>query len=249
MATKRPNPLQKPVHPYTALAVVGGVVVLAILAIIVTSLNSKPTATRPSAINPTTTQSINAPAKTSTTFTSPDLGISFDYDTLGGTYTAKEIGNRVYIYQTNLQPDSGNFVEVFKKDPSQSLKDAIEQQLLKGYSPDDCIATLRTETIGWLGNGYLGDSIIAPGSYIYAQIRVPQAKFDAASGPGDKQALGEKCPQPYTYAGGVYYFLEETHHPDKFLFFSIGESLASAGYINSNITFNDTIRFLNSTNQ
>src|SRR5260370_27739061 len=90
------------------------------------------------------------------TYTSDKLGISFTYiNTVSGrqNFFTKEIGDTVYLYYNlatnqpfsgtdaeflNTIPGHGYAVEVFNKDPQQSLQDAIKQQLLTGYSESDC---------------------------------------------------------------------------------------------------------------
>src|SRR5258708_6651763 len=91
-----------------------------------------------------------------TTYTSDKLGISFTYiNTVGGrqNFFTKEIGDTVYLYYNlasnqpfsgtdaeflNTIPGHGYSVEVFNKDPQQSLQDAIKQQFLTGYAESDC---------------------------------------------------------------------------------------------------------------
>src|SRR6266567_799318 len=110
----------------------------------------------------------NTPPPTSTssqkpvphvTYTSNNLGVRFTYPIqVGGVlkYFTREIGNRIYLYDNYdkvsfNQPFSGTdadfltsiapgafSVEVFTKDPQQSLQNAIKQQFLTGYSENDC---------------------------------------------------------------------------------------------------------------
>src|SRR6266571_1149777 len=90
------------------------------------------------------------------TFTSSDLGISFNYLYPNCTqkFFTREIGNSIYLYTRGDEPFSGTdadflktflpnshyyYAEVFNKDPNLSLKDAIRQQILKGYPEDICV--------------------------------------------------------------------------------------------------------------
>jgi len=79
------------------------------------------------------------------TFTSSDLGISFTYNGNsqwdGKPVQVKEIGNRVYLYAWDSNPEDGRFVEVFPKDSNDSMTQAIIKQFLQGYSMQDCQVT------------------------------------------------------------------------------------------------------------
>lgn len=93
------------------------------------------------------------------TYTSHKLGISFTYATMVSgvqNFFTKEIGNTVYLY-TNVntgsvnQPFSGTdaeflrtvapgakYVEVFSKEPAESLTNTLKTKFLQGYSPNNC---------------------------------------------------------------------------------------------------------------
>jgi hypothetical protein len=67
----------------------------------------------------------------------------------------------------------------------------------------------------------------APGdNFEYAQIVVPPIAGE------DMEAMLPRwrtCPQPYTVIGGIGYFQADAQHPDRFLFFSIGQYGILAG--------------------
>ncbi len=92
-------------------------------------------------------------------YTSNNLGVRFTYPIqVGGVlkFFTREIGNRIYLYdnynkESFNQPFSGTdadflksiapgafSVEVFTKDPQQSLADSIKQQFLSKYPGTDC---------------------------------------------------------------------------------------------------------------
>jgi len=54
-------------------------------------------------------------------------------------------------------------------------------------------------------------------------------------------AKAQKCPQPYAAIGGMAYFLADTAHPDRFLFFSIGQYVIPLG---TDRTWQSSIVFL-----
>ncbi len=167
------------------------------------------------------------------TFQSQTLGIRFNYLSKQDdvNFAAKEVGDKVYVYMTNTDPTTGQYVQVFPKSPGQSLVDAIKVQVLKGYSLQDCIPI----TINDPNRGFS-----EPASYDFAAITLP---FGAKDTQEEIQTRAAKCPQPYAAVGGLAYFLADTQHPDKFLFFSIGQYYIPAG---NNQPWQTTIQFLNS---
>ena len=147
------------------------------------------------------------------TFTSQALGIRFDYPTAldGRRVGVKETGDKVYVYIEPLPPEAGQWVQVYRKTPAQSLEDAIRQQVLKEVSSQDCQVVSSDDPVAGQVN---------PPTFRFARIDVPRT-------PGEDYesliAKAKKCPQPYAAIGGIAYFLADTAHPDRFLFFSIGQ--------------------------
>ncbi len=162
-----------------------------------------------------------------TTFTSQRLGISFKYR--ASEAGVQESGDRVYVYPLTMKPTDGQWVRVFRKPPAQSLEDAIRLQVLAGYSPQDCFVVASQDPVPGHAN---------PPGYRFARIDVPHAPGE---GPGLLQDRAAKCPQPYAAVGGIAYFLADTAHPDRFLFFSIGQYGIPA---EDNTVWQQTIRFL-----
>ena len=168
-----------------------------------------------------------SPASGAATFTSQRLGIGFDY--LSTEAGVQESGDRVYVYALNTPPANGQWVQVFRKAPTTSLEDAIRAQVLQGYSPQDCFVVRSQDPVPGQTN---------PPTYQFARIDVPHQPGD---GPGVLQAAAAKCPQPYAAVGGIAYFLADTAHPDRFVFFSIGQYAIPAG---GNRVWQQTLRFL-----
>lgn len=169
------------------------------------------------------------------TFTSDNLGISFLYleqPDDGATVAVKEIDNKIYVYPNVIQPDQGQYVEVFTKEPSDSLAEAINQIILTGYSKTDCWA----ESVS---TNPSGGQTAPPANYIFARVTFPRSDQDDMESINQK---AQKCPQPYAAWGGIAYFLMDQNHSDKFVFFSIGQ-YAIAG--DKNNTWQDTIKFSN----
>lgn len=178
-------------------------------------------------ISPTIIQPTKSTNPNLKTFTSTNLGTTFSYLEKQNeeTITTKEIGNKVYIYSTATQPTTGQYVEVFNKNQSQSLEDAIRQQFLTGYLEKDCLLKA-------------GNYAKYPDSFVTAEIRLPT---DSNDDMGTLEAKAKKCPEKYVSFGGISYFLEDKNHPDKFVYFGIGQyAILSEG----GLTWQETIRFL-----
>lgn len=151
------------------------------------------------------------------TFTSQDLGISFVYASgpQDQRVLIKEIGTRVYLYVAYLhmtdKPEDGKFIEVFSKDPNQSLIEAVRNRFLQGYNPSTCPvipARLRNGT--------------ANTAREYVQITtMPHANTN--SGPKE-MAFINQCPKTYTTSSltGNSYFMMDPKHPDKYVYFVLG---------------------------
>lgn len=168
------------------------------------------------------------------TFTSLDLDISFTYNGNslwdGKPVQVKEIGDRVYLYVWNTKPEDGRFVEVFSKDPKDSLPDAIIKRFLQGYSIQDCqVTAANLAKIYYDRNGF-----------VYAQIRPvePLNKFDSLP------QLTAKCPPVYATINSLKYFLMDTAHPDKLVFFNIGQDTIDSGRTGELLSWDQTIQFL-----
>ena len=168
------------------------------------------------------------------TYTSP-LGISFTYSpkqvsNSDWTITVKESGNKICVtYDVNdVNCLKGQYVQVFQKSITDSLKNAIKKQFLTNYSLNDCFILSQ--------NPYSGFSY--PASYKTAIISFPKSSDPNAS----PWANADKCPSPYTATNGISYFLEDTAHPGKMLFFSIGQYSIES---DDNKSWEQTVKVLN----
>lgn len=165
------------------------------------------------------------------TYTSPALGVSFSYlpDQNGQTVGVLEQGDRIYVYPANMEPAAGQWVQVFPKQPEESLADAIRRVIMPGHPEADCQVTAMAELPGASG--------MQPASFEYAAITVRRAAGE------DEAAVlprWQTCPQPYTVVGGIGYFQADAAHPDRFVFFSIGQYAILAG---PDLPWQETIRF------
>lgn len=171
-------------------------------------------------------------------FSSDKLGISFLYAKLGETgnnstkVNVREIGNKVYVYVNNIanaKPESGQYVEVFQKNPTDSLEQAIKKQFLSGISENDCFIRISTDKN-------------LPSNFTKATIGYP-----LPTNTNEQPAFyyGEKCPENYRESNGISYFLADKNNPNKFLYFSIGQYGIGAETSNNSTMWQDTIKFLN----
>lgn len=150
-------------------------------------------------------------------FVSPKLGINFlillnkDKNTHS---EITEVGKRVYIYIPAYGSISHNryekILEVFNKDPKDSLQTAIQKIILQNYSPANCFVKIAQREPN-------------PKNRIYAYIAFPLSKDALQTDPlGFKAA--SKCPSPYTQLNDVRIFMMDTKHPGTFFYLQIGQS-------------------------
>lgn len=165
-------------------------------------------------------------------YVSPNLGIRFMYNKVWANeyVSVNEVGNKIYVYPSKYGTyESGQYVEVFTKESSQTLEQALQTQFLIGYDSTKCEVTNDTVLFT--------NSAKYPSSYVVANITTTGEFIDV-------EVLTEKlkeCPYPYTQSNGVSYFVEDTNHPDKYAFLSIGQY---AIMIDDQTAWQDTIEFL-----
>ena len=166
------------------------------------------------------------------------MGISFDYRVPNNTQAqpwVEEIGDKVYVgpLRENGYP-TGKYVQVFSKDQQDSITEAITKRFLQGYSKQDCIIETYTDPH-------------EPATYQYADIRVPTTDNDSLATFLDKSA---KCPPDTVSSNSNIYFLMDTAHPDKLLYFNLDQDNFGSGiHIRSGSThielpWDQTIKFL-----
>lgn len=147
-------------------------------------------------------------------YTSDKLGIRFRYDSKPrDTFevTVTEQDSKIYLHGTSEQPQQGKVIEVFTKDPSVSLEEAIKRQFLANYSEKDCYVT--------------SDSTSEPGVVVavidYPPPSDPNAPFWENS---------NKCPEDYAKTNAVQYFMMDNDIKNKYIFLRLGQdSITSDG--------------------
>ncbi len=245
---KQPHPLQKHVdpNPRVIIASVVGVLLVALVILLLPKLYSLFTSKQNQVIvgktyhvSPFPTAGPTVTPIPPKTFTSTNLGISFQYPSDIGSKIFEE-GNKIHIDATREHPDDGFSIEVFQKTASEPLTDAIKRQFIQGYPTDTCEAKMV-------------DSSFDPGTrkapqhptYQYAIISLTQAAQDKYTTLDER---GKVCPYLYTFLGnGTEYFLADTAHPTKYLFLNIGQS--GLPLVGLDYDWQGTISFLDTPQQ
>lgn len=165
----------------------------------------------------------------SNSFSSNNLGITFNYaaKTPDNDYPIEvfEEGNKAYVHvksKSSTNYTDGQWVEVFKKDRSETLEQAVQKKFLTDYSKSDCQIVISKVP-----------------NFEIAQIKAPVSEGDNLE---EMTVKSEKCPKTYTTINGLSYFLMDPKHPDKFVYFSIGQYGIPSG--EGQQTWQDTIKFL-----
>lgn len=146
------------------------------------------------------------------TYTSDQLGILFTYNSRPADnfeVRVTETGNKIYLHGTNERPEQGKMIEVFDKQPSLSLAEAIRQRFLAGINESTCFVQELTRD----------QNDPRPPTYSFAEISYPP--------PSDPNAPfwqnSARCPQPYSKTNAVQYFMMNSQVPGKFVFISLGQ--------------------------
>jgi hypothetical protein len=180
----------------------------------------------------------------SSQYTSKRLGISFYYDTFlstsggrngGQRLYVREIGNTIYYYwdaKTNqafdgndqqflneMAPDS-KYVEVFNKNPQQSLTDAIKQYIFQSPLPDGCYISTDTH----YGEPNINTSYEQ--AFIIGQLTQTKPPYS-----GDMVKIYmPNCTKYATNYQGKSYFMMDPNHSDKFLYIKDGQDDIPSGH-------------------
>lgn len=148
-------------------------------------------------------------------YTSPFLGISFTYfpDQHGEKFIVQEKGNEICLSPKNSHQCWGT-LKIFKKKPSQSLKEAITEQFLTSYDTKKCYV-----------DDYLtsDDDIEATGNNLN-NLKYARILYSPPVGGGDAEhetlpAYAFKyCPPEVEVHYRRYFIADESFAPDKFAY-------------------------------
>lgn len=170
---------------------------------------------------------MNSTTVVTQTYGSARLGVRFSYadQDLGKKILVEEIGNTIYVYTEGTAKEHGQFVQVFSKEPSLTLQQAVERRFLPGYDRSRCYVQTGTDVNG-----------SQPAAGIAAIIAYPIAPA------GDDWLMNaEQCPTGYSFTNGLSYFWTDTEDSNKFVFFSIGQYYIPA--TSSGRSWHDTLQF------
>jgi len=140
-------------------------------------------------------------------YLSQNLGVGFFYPQKVQNIQSvdvKESGSKIYVFMTNTEPEEGQWVEVFSKNPDNTLSEAIRQHFLAGKDESKCYVTV-TKTQGTITT---------------AIIDFPNNQSNGLDGMFEKTNY---CSEDYAKTNGIRYFWYDSAHPETYLFFSIGQ--------------------------
>ncbi len=158
-------------------------------------------------------KSTNQVNSTTQRYVSESYGVAFNYSpsdvTFNGTYNPPlEKDDRIYVGGSN-----GQWVQVFSKDPNQSIEDAIRVRFLSGIDSKVCY--------------------VQKASY-QDQIKAPNVSAFTISYPINTEGedpwwlYADKC-GVYATTNGISYFYYNSLFPDRFYYFSIGQYAILSG--------------------
>ena len=143
------------------------------------------------------------------TFVSKDLGISFMYPVGGDTYPSnfnlevKVVGTKI------LLGNEINSIQVFKKDPSETLEQAVIKNVLSGYSLSVCQI-----------KSYPNSAFSK-----YMNLNFPNHEAIFIDNTTEVANENSNCPAYFTPHDGNNFFVTDINHPDKFIFIRSGVSV------------------------
>ena len=177
---------------------------------------------------------------------SPKLGVGFTYatysilDPLLNLDTVKEINNKIYLIDGSKEADAnpskyGNSIEIFTKDPKDTLEQAINKEFLAEANPKDCFVSVKKHST--LYRAYI--------NYVPDKTKLND---DNAFYGGEVYCPSNAMPYIGNEGSTSFFILnEKDFNTTKYGFLSIGSGAqsANAGYKdNKDIPWFETIRFL-----
>lgn len=210
--------------------IIGAIIYAGVYYFVLSKQSSKPQSAPVIKTLTTPTPPLNNNIKT---YTDQKLGITFNYLTKDPSIVVFPITeNKVCITydKTDNDCNNGQYVEVFTKTADQTLKEAIEKQILKGIDQKDCYVINITKE--------------------YSKNALPNLEYDMITFPKTNdnndpfsQSTAIKCPEKYREKNGVSYFMADKNFPTKFAFFNIGQYAIMAG---KNTVWQATFKFTES---
>ncbi len=177
-------------------------------------------------------------------FYSDKLGVGFTYAPRKDfpeltPDTVTEIDNIIYLSEkesatpSKLKEGYGLSLEVFTKDPKDTLDQAVTKEFLAGADSKNCfIVSQKDSKIPYAKNG----------PFVISEIGYPPSE--------DSAIVGDKCPlkaQPYAQTNAAQFFFAEKKDSSQYGFLGLGQGAftADSGINGDNVgSWTDTIRFL-----
>jgi hypothetical protein len=181
------------------------------------------------------------------TYTSENSGITFQYAPNDGyrDYLVEEKDDKIILYnEDNLDlpiEQTGQYIQKFNKDASDSLETAIEKEILAGYDLNKCLI----EDMDLINSREIMDSNGWKAVIIRYEINLDSENY---------WENYKDCPEVYPAMGGIAYFIENEDNSNNFYFLKIGQYSILSNSIfykmiennnyNGITTWDATIRFI-----
>ena len=165
-------------------------------------------------------------------YTSPTLGIQFTYVSpeQGAMHVLEQEDTVCVTYDiTDTACEKGQSLQIFTKEEKQTLAAAITAQLLGNIPKAQCYVEPLTR----------GKYSRPRTTFTYAQISYPNK---ATNDDPFSLSTAKNCPEAYRAMNGIRYFAMDRKHPEKFIFFNIGQYAISSG--EKDQTWDETVRFV-----
>jgi len=164
-------------------------------------------------------------------FYSPKLGVGFTYIDNGNPseiLSIREAGKDIYFDypgRTNTYPK----LEVFTKDPKDTLDQAVTKEFLAGADSEDCFITTDKYTTA------------------YTTVKI---NYTIPENLGDNIPFFDyntKCPEkarPYAKTNGAQFFFMQPEKPSQYGFVRIGQDIGPLSGFSDIRNWSETVRFL-----
>lgn len=167
--------------------------------------NKKPAAA------PTSTQPQDTTLIGRQNYNSPALGLKFSY-WQDGNVKISEQQNKITISDKSVPGDIGQTIEMFPKNPSDTLTQAIQKLFLKDIPASKCFVKTLKSSDSYLPPAFSEEAII---SYPVPEQGDPNRPWFS---------YGDNCPQNYKDGQSNGRFFYNANYTDKFYFLTFGQS-------------------------
>jgi hypothetical protein len=169
-------------------------------------------------------------------FYSDNLGVGFTYidnENPKEMVSIKEVDNYIYFDYPN-RSDKYPKLEIFTKDPTETLDQAIAKEFLFGANLKDCFIINTSNS----KKGYISAEI---------SFRRNDAYLNDVNNYDSEENKNQMCPKkahPYTITNGAQYFFMQPEKPSQYGFVRIGQDIGPLSGFPDIRDWSETIRFL-----